>query len=230
MFAIDEHDAIVNAVTLARTLVDAVRTHLGEYGVDCTVRVERSPLVRADATLALRWGASHQRFALHTMPAIRLARVLAARDESPHVLVSAPWISARVGAQLREAGVAYVDSVGNASVRFGTVLIEVAGRPRPPRSSPTEAGSEGQQAEGSAGRRTALLTPANRKVVAALLAEPALGQATLRELAAAAGVSLGQAHKASALLGDAGFHRDRLSDAQRDALADVLAAVDGLGG
>lgn len=218
MFARDEHWVSVNSMTLERTLVAAVRRHLEEYGVDCTVRVERSPLVGADATLALRWGASHQRFALYAMPGIRLARVLAARDESPRVLVTAPWISARMGAQLREAGVGYVDSVGNASVRFGTVLIEVSGRPRPPRPS-----------DPSPTRTAPLLTSANRRVIAALLADPALGRATLRDLAAAAEVSLGQAHKASALLAEAGFHRDRLSDSQRDALADVLAAVDGLG-
>lgn len=225
MFADDEHRVSVNSMTLdpplARTLVDAVRDHLEEYGVDCTVRVERSPLVRADATLALRWGTSHQRFALYAMPGIRLAQVLAARDESPRVLVTAPWISARVGAQLRDAGVGYVDSVGNASVRFGTVLVEVSGRPR--RSRPA------RPVPGLSTRSSTLLTPANRKVVAALLADPALGQATLRDLAAAAGVSLGQAHKASTLLADAGFHRDRLGDAQRVALADVLDAVDGLG-
>ena len=209
-------------MTSTKTLVEAVRGHLGEYGVECTVRVERSPLVLADATLALRWGASHQRFSLYAMPAIRVSQLLAAREESPHVLVTAPWVSPRIGAQLREADVCYVDSVGNASVRFGTVLIEVSGRPRPPRATEDiEAGERG--------RRTAsLLTPANRRVIAALVADPVLGQATLREIAAAAEVSLGQAHKASALLAEAGFHRDRLGEAQVAALADLLAAVDGL--
>ena len=215
-------------MTVTRTLVEAVHARLREYGVDCTVRHERSPLVRADATLALRWAGSHQRFSLYAMPAIRLSEVLAARDEAVRAMVTAPWISPRIGEQLREAGVCYVDSVGNASVRFGTVLIEIAGRPRPPRAERTGQGMASEPA--AASRRTStLLTPANRRVVAALLDDPALPTATLREIAAAAGVSLGQAHKAVALLADAGFHRDRLSDDQRAALADVLAAVDGLG-
>jgi len=209
-------------MTSPKTLVEAVRHHLGAYGVECSVRVERSPLVRADATLALRAAGSRERFSLYAMPAIRLSEVLAARDEAARVLVAAPWVSPRMGAQLRDAGVAYVDSVGNASVRFGSVLIEVSGRPRPRPSTSSGTGASPSR------RTTTLLTPANRKVVAALLADPALGEAPLRELAAAAGVSLGQAHKASALLADAGFHRDRLHDDQRAALADVLAAVDGL--
>ncbi|MEX0426810.1 hypothetical protein AB3X52_04185 [Nocardioides sp. DS6] len=219
-------------MTVTRTLVEAVHARLREYGVDCTVRHERSPLVRADATLALRWAGSHQRFSLYAMPAIRLSEVLAARDEAVRAMVTAPWISPRMGEQLREAGVCYVDSVGNASVRFGTVLIEVAGRPRPPRAERTGGADRAGMASepAAAGRRTStLLTPANRRVVAALLDDPSLPTATLREIAAVAGVSLGQAHKAVALLADAGFHRDRLSDDQRAALADVLAAVDGLG-
>lgn len=204
----------------AVALVEAVRERLQEYGVDCSVRFEHSPLVQADATIALRWGTSRQRFAVHAMDAVRLARVLAARDEAGHPMVVAPWISARMGEQLRGAGVAYVDTVGNASVRFGTALIEVSGRPRPstgmghalPGARPRAAGS--------------LVSPGNRRVIAALLADRGLEQATLRELAAAAGVSLGQAHKATALLADAGFHRDRLDEEQREALSAVLSAVE----
>ena len=247
VFMVHEQWLRVNAVTVEDELVEAVAARLREYGVECSVRHERSPLVRADATLALRWSRSHQRFALHVMPAIRLTEVLAARDESSPAMVTAPWISPRIGEQLRQAGVSYVDSVGNASVRFGTVLIEVSGRPRPVRaarsarsggsargggSARARAGrSEAAASRGAAagGRRTStLLTPANRRVVSALLDDPALGTASLRRLAAEAGVSLGQAHKATTLLAEAGFHRDRLSDAQRAALADVLAAVGGL--
>jgi hypothetical protein len=199
------------------TLVESARAQLAEWGIDCSVRYEHSPLVRADATLALRWGGARQRFAVHAVPAVRLAQVLAARGGELPVLVVAPWISTRVGEQLRAAGVAYLDSVGNASLRFGTVLIEVSGRkkPVPQRELSTRTGK--------------LLTPANRQVIEALLADRALEQATLRELAAAASVSLGQAHKTVALLADAGFDRGRLDERQRRELAGVLEAVRRLG-
>jgi len=204
-------------------LVEAARRFLEAYGVDCSLRYERSPRVRADATLALRWGGARQRFAVHALPSVRLTAVLAAAGEAgagQQVLVVAPWISPRVGAQLREIGIAYVDSVGNASLRFGTVLIEVSGRRRPaaeavPAALETPAAS----------RPGRLLTPANRRVILALLDEPLLETAPLRELAAVAGVSVGQAHKSVALLAAAGYHRDHLDQAQRAALRGVLDAV-----
>jgi hypothetical protein len=215
-FIDDEHIVIVNAVTSIEALVEAARDRLGEYGVDCSVRYETSPLVRADATMAMRWGGARQRFAVHAMAAVRLSEVLIVRDGATPVLVVAPWISPRLGARLRAIGVGYVDSVGNASVRFGTVLIEVSGRKRPERGPDRPA------------RNGRLLSPANRRVIAALLADPALERATLRELAAAAEVSVGQAHKTVALLAAAGYHRDRFDERQRQALAGVLDAVQAL--
>jgi len=252
-------------------LIDAARARLIELGLDVSLRRESAPHVRADATVALRLGGSRQRFAVHARSAVRLRDVLEARDSAGPVLVVARWISAKVGAQLREIGIAYVDSVGNASVRFGTVLIEVSGRKRPAvggfeaRSARTSTGGEGSArtstgGEGSARTSTGgrastsgvsvvevrgapatslettrartgrLLTPANRRVIAALLDDPGLETATLRELAEAAGVSLGQAHKSVTLLGAAGYHREHLDEAQRAALRGVLDAVQAVGG
>jgi hypothetical protein len=206
-------------------LVETARTHLEAWGVDCTIRYEHSPLIRADATLALRWGGARQRFAVYALSSVRLAGVLAAAGESAlPVLVVAPWISPRMGAQLQAVGIAYVDAVGNASLRFGTVLIEVSGRAR------TGLGSGRSAEAGAEARSGRLLTPANRQVIAALLAEPRLESAPLRELAAAAGVSVGQAHKSTTLLAGAGYHRGHLDDAQRESLAGVLQAVAGLEG
>lgn len=210
------------------SLVEAARSWLVEWGVDCSVRYERSPLVRADATLALRWGGARQRFAVHALPAVRLASVLAAASEAgAPVLVVAPWISPRIGGQLRAIGVAYVDSVGNASVRFGTVLIEVSGRKRP--RVRAEAVEVPLDELGDRERSGRLLTPANRRVIAAMLADPALEAAPLRELAEVAGVSVGQAHKSVTLLAAAGYHRGRMDARQRAALAGVLDAVAALG-
>lgn len=208
------------------SLVEAARSRLASWGVDCSVRFERAPAVRADATLALRWGGSRQRFAVHAVPAVRLAAVLAAAAEATApVLVVAPWISPRLGEQLRAIGVGYVDAAGNASIRFATVLIEVSGRKRI-RLDELGEHADPEPAEVRSGR---LLTPANRRVIAALLADPELESAPLRELAAAAGVSVGQAHKSVTLLAGAGYHRGRMDAGQRAALAGVLDAVAALG-
>lgn len=217
-------------------LVESARATLEGWGVDCTIRYERSPLVRADATLALRWGGARQRFAVHALSSVRLAAVLAASGESSlPVLIVAPWISPRMGAQLQALNIAYVDAVGNASLRFGTVLVEVTGRKRPARGggldTPSPSGSGHSTSTGRLEPRAGrLLTPANRRVIAALLADPLLESAPLRELAAAAGVSVGQAHKSVALLAEAGYHRGHLDEAQRAALGGVLEAVTAIEG
>lgn len=206
-------------------LLDAALAHLSRAGLDVTVRRERSGLSRADATVALRWAGSRQRWAVHVTGAIRLRDLLEARAAGP-VLLVAPWIAPSMGERLRAAQIAYVDSVGNAALRFGPVLMEVSGRARPVR----DGGSSGVSSTVSYGARSGqLLTPANRQVIAALLADPSLETATLRELAAAAGVSVGQAHKSVALLASAGYHRGHLDEARRAALSGVLDAVAGLG-
>ena len=209
-------------------LIESAQASLAGWGADCTIRYERSPLVRADATLALRWGGARQRFAVHALSGgVRLAAVLGASAESSlPVLIVAPWISPTMGARLQGLGIAYVDSVGNASLRFGTVVIEVSGRKKPaPRQG---AGVVPSDAAARSGRNGRLLTPANRRVIAALLDDVTLEGAPLRELAAAAEVSVGQAHKTVALLASAGYHRDHLDDAQRAALRAVLEAVGGI--
>jgi len=217
----------VAAEASVESLVEGARAFLVERGIDCSVRYEHSPMVRADATLALRWGGARQRLAVHAMSSVRLTAVLAAvADTTTPVLVVAPWISPKIGEQLRAIGVAYVDSVGNAFLRFGTVLIEVSGRRRPGRNG----GSDGVSPTVSSGERTGrLLTPANRQVIAALLADESLEGAPLRVLAEEAGVSVGQAHKSVMLLAAAGYHREHLDPTQRAALRGVLEAVGALG-
>ncbi len=193
------------------TLMEAARRHFESVGLECSVRLENSPLVAADATIALRWGASRQRFAVHAMDPVRMEGVLAARVEQGGMVV-APWISPAMGRKLSGAGVAWADSVGNMAVRFGMVVVEINGRPRPaPRAS-----------NGTSVRTVSLMTAANVKILAAIVDDPALGAASLRVLAERAQVSLGQAHKAVSLLASAGYHRDRLGPDQLVALGDLV--------
>ncbi|WP_300681242.1 hypothetical protein [Nocardioides sp.] len=194
-------------------LMEAVRRHIESAGPECSVRLENSPLsaADADATIALRWGGSRQRFAVHVMERVRMERVLAARADRGGMVV-APWISTTMGRRLSEAGVAWADSVGNMAIRFGMVLLEVSGRPRP--AAPAQVGPPV--------RSVSLLTPANARVIEALIADPSVRDGSLRALAAVAEVSVGQAHKASTLLASAGFHRDRLGPDQIEALARLV--------
>lgn len=103
-----------------------------------------------------------------------------ARASGLPVLFTAPYVSSRLGSQLRAAGLQYVDAAGNSSIRLPGLFVEVSGRPRvvPAR----------RPATGPAGRRTGL------RVLLTLLADPDVaGERTVRDVADAAGVSIGSA-------------------------------------
>jgi hypothetical protein len=128
-------------------------------------------------------------------------------------LVFTSFMTPRSAAALRRAGVQYLDMVGNAWVQFDGVLFDVRGRPRPddlPVPARKPAGN--------------LFCTARAQVAFALLAWPQLWEATRRDLARAAGVSLGQAHNALALLTEAGYRRDPARPGQTE-LLDLWAAA-----
>jgi hypothetical protein len=107
--------------------------------------------------------------------------------------------------------VQYLDAAGNAWIQFGDVLIDVRGRPRPadaPR--PPDTGN--------------LFSPGRAQVIMALLAWPDLWDAPRREVAAAAGVSLGQTHNTLALLAETGYDRHGARSG-RASLVDLWAAA-----
>lgn len=86
----------------------------------------------------------------------------------------------------------YLDAAGNAWIQFGDVLIDVRGRPRPV-DAPRTPGSGN------------LFSVGRDQVVMALLAWPHRWEAPQRDVAAAAGVSLGQAHNTLTLLAQAEY-------------------------
>jgi hypothetical protein len=92
-------------------------------------------------------------------------------------------------------------------VQFDGVLLDVRGRPRP-----DDLAVPAQKTAGN------LFSTARAQVAFALLAWPPLWEATRRDLAHAAGVSLEQAHKALALLTEAGYRRDRPRPGQTELL------------
>ena len=94
-------------------------------------------------------------------------------QQSPHpLLLLAPSIGAPLGAKLVAAGINYLDRSGNCHIAIGTLHIHVEGRTSP------------RQASTSKGIRSA-----GYQVLFCFLAKPALVDATVRVVAAAAGVS-----------------------------------------
>lgn len=144
------------------------------------------------AEVHLTRGASRQDYTLFFGPAVTFKD--AAVSGVLPTLVFTTFVAPRTAEAFRRARVQYVDTAGNAWVQFGDVLVDVRGRPRP------------NGARQPVGTTTGNLFSTGRaQVTLALLAWPRLWEAPQRELAHAAGVSLGQAHNALTLLVESGF-------------------------
>lgn len=165
------------------------------------------------AMIHLGRGSSAQDYELLVGPALRLADVSRAVAPFVPILVFTTFISARTGDAFRRADVQYLDTAGNAWIRFGDVLVDVRGRPRPDR---------GDQAPSQAAGN--LFSAGRAQVTFALLAWPQLWQAPRRDLARAAQVSVGQAHNTLSLLAEAGYtgEHERLG---QPGLLDLWAAA-----
>lgn len=110
-------------------------------------------------------------------------------------------ISVAVGDLLRSRGIQYVDSAGNAYLRGPGVLIDVRGRRAPERSP-------------GAGRKASpLFTRAGLSVVLAILNQPHLLEAPLREVQTHTTVSLGSVQKVVSFLHDNGYRTAESADA-----------------
>lgn len=138
------------------------------------------------------------------------------------VLVVGRQVHEKSASMFRELGISYADTVGNAHIRLPGVLIDVRGR-REPRAhhppAPSRDASQGPQSRN-------LFSTGRAKVIAALLAWPGLATQPVREIAASAGVSTGQAHSALDLLDDTGYLVERRLRADRaDVLLDLWTAA-----
>jgi len=164
-------------------------------------------------TVRLTRGTSTRAYRLLYGPTVSLADAGLARGIEPPTLVFTNFIAPRSAEAFRRAGVQHLDMVGNAWVEFDGVLLDVRGRPRPDDLPVPEHKPAGN-----------LFSTARAQVAFALLAWPQLWEATRRDLAHAAGVSLGQAHNALALLTEAGYRRDPARPGQTE-LLDLWAAA-----
>jgi hypothetical protein len=165
------------------------------------------------AKVHLTRGGSDQDYALLYGPAVRLADAGRAGEADLPTLVFATFVAPKTAETFRRAGVQYLDTVGNAWIKFGDVLIDVRGRSRP----------DGAAARSHVGAGN-LFSTGRAQVVFALLAWPRLWEAPRREVAHAAGVSLGQAHNALTLLAESGYGSER-AHAHQTELLDLWAAA-----
>lgn len=99
------------------------------------------------------------------------------RERGMPALLLADYVSPPLAEKLREQGQAFIDTAGNAFVQQLGILIWVVGRKPVLGVAPAATGRAD--------------TPVGLKILFALLCEPALANATHREIAARAGVALG---------------------------------------
>ena len=124
-------------------------------------------------------------------------------DGAQDFLVLVPTVDAALGRRLRERGVAYLDSHGNARIHASGLHVHVEGR----RSSPAR--RRPRRGGGTPGARSgALSTPAGLRVVFALLEVPDLRRSTVRDIAGAALVSIGTAQQVLRVMRDEEYLRD----------------------
>lgn len=121
-------------------------------------------------------------------------------DPSDHgfpMLVMTSLVATRTADRFRRSGIQYIDTAGNAWLEFGDTLIDIRGRTL----SDTRLAAT-RNVPGS------LFTPRRAQVVFALLTWPHLWAASVREISAVAGVSVGLAYTTVRALNGQGYARD----------------------
>lgn len=200
-------------VNMGRELPPALSAGLADLGLEAEVHGGLSAegaVQRADVTVSR--AAASQRFEVLCGRGLRIADIARLpRGDLPQ-FVFTDYVPDATGAAFRRAGVGYLDEAGNAWISFSTVLVDVRGRRRVGSTDrpPTSRGN--------------LFSPGSAQVVLALLAWPELWRATRREVASAAGVSLGKAHDVLAILRQAGFGPDAMQRSGEE-LLDLWAAA-----
>ncbi|MEU4243168.1 type IV toxin-antitoxin system AbiEi family antitoxin [Actinoplanes sp. NPDC026619] len=177
--------------TMTRVL-ETVRERLREFGI--ALEIDQS---HGDVTLS--HGVTQARYALEVTEQMTLGSLAPRRSTAPaqSLLVAGEQISRRSAAAFRDAGIQFVDTLGNAYLEFGPVHIEVQGRTAPAGHPPIRGSA--------APRPTNLFSSGRSQVILALLAWPELVGGKVRQIAAAAGISVGQAHDALGRLEEAGY-------------------------
>jgi hypothetical protein len=192
----------------ASSLLGAARERLREFGI--TLAVEPLGLQASDsgfdAVVTLSHDGQHERYVVAAKEHMTLSSLIrshgaaGSRPRSPFpLLVIGDRVSPRSAAALRDAGIQFVDALGNASIAFGSVLVEVQGRTGP-------AAQRSDIPPDAVSRQPANIFSSRRaQVILALLSWPEISTAKIRNIAKAAGVSVGQAHETVGQLQRIGF-------------------------
>lgn len=165
-----------------------------------------------ERVVVLRRGRARQTFRVLNGPALTFSDVARAPSSELPTLFATTYVSRRTAQALRKAGIQYIDAAGNAWIDFADLLLDVQGRPRDEVPVARVPSTEN------------LFSAGRSKVVIALLAWPQLWEAPRRDVASAAGVSLGTAQATMALLDEAGYGPGRSPGAAR-ALLDLWSAA-----
>ncbi len=193
------------------TTTSRLMAQLADLGIDADVDAPAARNGARRGVLHLARGASGETFEFVEGPDVRLASVRPVRSTQP-LFVHTPHVAPKTRDAFRRAGVQYLDDAGNAWIQFGDVLIDVRGRTR------QEGGNSRPRASGN------LFSSGRAQVVLALLAWPDLWNAPQRDVAHAAGVSLGQAHNTLVLLAHADYGAKSRPTGRSD-LLDLWAAA-----
>lgn len=192
---------------MERDVLDDVQSRLDALGVKSAWETQPAGAV-VDFVVTLARGTSRQKYAAIVTRAPTLATVAAVANSSPPMplLAIGVRINARSAAALREARIQYVDAGGNAYLDFGDVYIDVRGQ------SPAKAHDELEPSNKAA---INIFSAKRAQVICALLTQPTLRRARLKDLADASAVSLGLVHdtlnqlQRSGYIGDSGLRRPR---------------------
>ncbi|MFJ5862470.1 type IV toxin-antitoxin system AbiEi family antitoxin [Pseudarthrobacter sp. NPDC092439] len=206
---------------------------LKEYGLGFAGQVDLGELSAWDAVKTLLVSAKERAEAEFTVvyaPAPTEAALMSSGLERyspdwPQVLLVGPRVTERSAERFRATGVNYLDAAGNAFIVFDGVRIDVRGR----RADPAlNAADTGLGAVLSGPKAIASLFTAKRaQVIFALLSWEELLSGTVRDIADAAGVSVGQAQTTLKLLEQTGFLHGRrwANPHERDSLIDQWTAT-----
>jgi hypothetical protein len=185
------------------SLLKDVRERLREFGISFTIVEPQDTQTRdAGATVLLKGtktAAQYAMVALEPVTVSSLAHAVPRMPSSP-LLVVGNRITRRSAAGFRDAGIQFVDAAGNAYISFDGVLIDVQGR-----TGSTTPVRERRHSGTTATQSANVFSALRSQVVLAILAWPELSAATVRDIAKAAGVSVGTAHDALLRLEQAGL-------------------------
>jgi len=186
---------------------------MDEFGIAVrvvSIKADPHGVWRGEVHLAR--GVSERHYTLLCGPRVTFTDLVKIDSVGLPALVFTTFVANRTAETMRRAGVQYLDAAGNAWITFGDVLVDVRGRTRVDRE-PAPRTAVGN-----------LFSGLRAQVVCALLAWPSLWDAARREIAHAAGVSLGQAHNTMTLLAEAGYEGAPVRPGQMP-LLDLWAAA-----